>query len=96
MASLNSKATCKLVSDQIRLYPYKNNAKATNSYGIKEYNLIHANYAERAGWAQSQRWGEPIEEMSFFLRTKYGTCFATSVGLCEMLTDVLSEKRKKN
>lgn len=43
-----------------------------------------------------ERWGEPIEEMSFFLRTKYGTCFATSVGLCEMLTDVLSEKGKKN
>lgn len=39
--------------------------------------------------------GEPIEEMSFFLRTKYGTCFATSVGLCEMLTDVLSEKKEK-
>jgi len=33
--------------------------------------------------------------MSFFLKTKYGTCFATSVGLCEMLTDVLSEKKEK-
>ena len=33
--------------------------------------------------------------MSFFLRTKYGTCFATSVGLCEILTDVLSEKKEK-
>lgn len=37
--------------------------------------------------------GQAIEEMSFFLRTKCGTCFATSVGLCEMLTDVLSGKK---
>lgn len=50
---------------------------------------------EHQAGLKTQRWGKQLRKCHFFFRTKYGTCSATSVGLCEMLTDVLSEKKKR-